>query len=222
MPMTPKGDMAQEALCDELIGFATLNGKGDLACDGDARPYINTMVNVGKRCKSGLYLIITHDGKKITVPKRNLESLHNRDLTMSKPNEVNKAQIKEAHAFLDKNILSYDVAIANIELVELVKWADTNLCNGAALHIIIEDGNYEDDCVEHCENYINSGEWDKDCAKHDYSYQPEDNEKMSRILELLKPLSEETREMLCNQTTITEDLFDLLYNQACQVNRVTH
>ena len=109
-------------------------------------------------------------------------------------------EINEAHAFLDKHILSYDVALANVELAELIKWATINLNNGGELHIILEDQNYDDSCLAHCESNLESG--------------GEHNEKMSRIIELLKPLSEETREMICERKTMTEDLFNLLYNQA--------
>lgn len=123
-------------------------------------------------------------------------------------------EINEAHAFLDKNILSFEDVLLHVELADLVKWADETLNNGAALCIIVEKGNYGDNCVEHCENYITSGEWVKDCVKHKWLYTDEDTTKMLRILELLKPLTEEQREMICERKTITEQLFDLLYNQA--------
>jgi len=123
-------------------------------------------------------------------------------------------QRKEAHDWLDKNILSFDILLANTELRELFVWAEDNLNNGAALHIIVEDGNLEDSDIEYCENSIKSGEWDKFCKEGGYSYTEQDNEKMLRILELMKPLTEEQREMIYTGNTITEDLFDLLYNKA--------
>ena len=124
------------------------------------------------------------------------------------------AEVKSAREFLDENILSFEDVLANKELHDLAMWSENNLCNGAALHIILEDGNYADDNVEYCLNYIKSGEWDKDCEENDYSYLEDDNKKMLRILELMKPLTEEQREMIIEGKTITEELFDLLYNKA--------
>jgi len=131
------------------------------------------------------------DGVQYRVTSTGWEKVHN-------PTVQN--EISEAHAFLDKHILSYDVALANVELAELIKWATINLNNGGALHLILEEHDYSDDAVR----------W----SRGDTEENSETKEKMSRIIELLKPLSEEQREMICERKTITEDLFDLLYNQA--------
>lgn len=119
-----------------------------------------------------------------------------------------------AHKFLDANILGFDEAIRHKELRDLTLWCEDGLCNGAALHIIIEDGNYDDCCVDWCLYFIESGDWSEVCKKEDYSYTDEDNGKMLRVLELMKPLTEEQREMVMEGKTITEDLFDILYNKA--------
>ena len=116
--------------------------------------------------------------------------------------------------WLDENIICFGLIRQNEELITLFDWADNELCNGAALHIVIEDGNYEDSNIDFCENYITSGEWGEQCKKHGWSYTTEDNTKMLRIIELMKPLSKEQREMLHGGKVITEDLFDLLYNSA--------
>jgi hypothetical protein len=53
---------------------ATLNGHGDLMVEKlTYGPYIGTLVNVVKRCKSGLWYVETHDGKFLSVPQRNLD-----------------------------------------------------------------------------------------------------------------------------------------------------
>lgn len=52
-----------------------LNGSGDLAFDAHMRPYIGTEVVVLKITKGGLYYVQTHDGRFLSVPKRNLDGL---------------------------------------------------------------------------------------------------------------------------------------------------
>jgi len=131
------------------------------------------------------------DGTQYRVCSTGWEKVENPTIQ----NEVNEARV-----FLDKHILSYDVALANVELAELIKWATINLNNDGVLHILLEDGDYDDSCLANLEGSLEVG--------------GKDNEKISRIIELLKPLSEEVREMICERKTITEDLFDLLYNQA--------
>lgn len=124
-------------------------------------------------------------------------------------------EIKTAREFLDKNILSFDDAVNNKELRDLVLWCEENFFNGGALHIIIEDGNYSDGDILFCLNCIVSGEWSELCKKHGWNEDTkEHNKKALRVLELMKPLTEEKREMILEGKTITEDLFDILYNKA--------
>lgn len=52
-----------------------LNGNGDLAFDGDLRPYIGHEVEFVKVTKSGLIQVRGADGKLVSVPKRNLDPL---------------------------------------------------------------------------------------------------------------------------------------------------
>lgn len=49
-----------------------LNGNGDLGIDPEIRPYIDQVVDIVKRCKSGLYQIRTSDLRLFSVPKSNL------------------------------------------------------------------------------------------------------------------------------------------------------
>ena len=53
----------------------TLNGRGDLAFDGEIKPYIRTEVTLVKITKSGLYQVRALDGTLLSVPKRNLDGL---------------------------------------------------------------------------------------------------------------------------------------------------
>lgn len=52
--------------------FAFLNGNGDLGMDGTIRPYIDSLVEIVRVAKDGLYEIRTGDKKLFRVPKRNL------------------------------------------------------------------------------------------------------------------------------------------------------
>lgn len=51
----------------------TLTGAGDLAMDGELRPYIRTQVEFVRHTKAGLAYCRTHDGKMVSVPFSNLE-----------------------------------------------------------------------------------------------------------------------------------------------------
>ena len=59
---------------DLIPGEYILNGMNDIGIDPDIRRYINNVVRVEKKCKSGLYSIRTIDGKHFSVPKGNLET----------------------------------------------------------------------------------------------------------------------------------------------------
>lgn len=54
---------------------SVLNGAGDLAMDGDIRPWIGSIVQIVKKTKSGMYQIRTNGGDLYSVPKRNLDVL---------------------------------------------------------------------------------------------------------------------------------------------------
>lgn len=125
---------------------------------------------------------------------------------------IDKENRKVIHEFLDKNIISFEAIVKNRELIELLAWADRALHNGSALHIIVEDGNLEDDCLDHCEERIKSGKWEVECKDYNWAHSEEEDIKMLRIVELLRPLTEEEREMIYTRGVITEDLFNLLYN----------
>lgn len=59
---------------DLTPGEYVLNGFSDIGIDPDIRRYINRVVRVEKKCKSGLYYIKTTDGKFFSVSKGNLET----------------------------------------------------------------------------------------------------------------------------------------------------
>jgi GAF domain-containing protein len=82
-----------------------------------------------------------------------------------------------------------------------------SLCNGGALHIILEDGNYGDDCVAYCVEFIESGAY----AKEQWCDHKEIANQLA-FARALVPLTEQQREMVCEGKTATERLFDLVMN----------
>ena len=59
---------------DPIVGqYAIVNGIGDLAMDGDKRAFIGETVFVERKTKSGMYVVMKHDGVKCVLPKRNLD-----------------------------------------------------------------------------------------------------------------------------------------------------
>jgi hypothetical protein len=124
-------------------------------------------------------------------------------------------EIHLTHDFLDENRLSFNEVVNSKEVRSLAIWCKNNFCSGGALHIIIEDGSYADDDIEHCLKLINSGEWSEFCKKKGLKENTkEHNENMLLLLELIIPLTPQKREMIIQGKTITEELFDLLYNKA--------
>ena len=82
-----------------------------------------------------------------------------------------------------------------------------SLCNGGALHIILEDGNYGDGHVAYCVEFIESGAYSKEkwCDHKETANQ-------LAFARALVPLTEQQREMVCEGKTTTERLFDLVMN----------
>jgi len=57
---------------------AIVNGKGDLAFDGQLRKIIGEEVTIIKTCKSGL-IQVEKDGAYYSLPKRNLDTIDAED-----------------------------------------------------------------------------------------------------------------------------------------------
>jgi len=115
-------------------------------------------------------------------------------------------EVTEARQFLDKNIFSLDKILELAELRKLLLWASDNLPIHSPLHIIVEDGNYDDSDVDFCSLATMDSYWREKLS-------PEDIQECKKIIKLLRPLTPEQREMVDTGTVITEDLHNLLYNQ---------
>lgn len=101
-----------------------------------------------------------------------------------------------------------------IELSELradILWAE-ELPHGGALHILVEDGDVEDAGIEYCINRIESGEYEQDLVSEGASVESRDIPRQLKIVKHLQRLTFYERQMVNNGTTMTEEVFDYLFN----------
>lgn len=106
--------------------------------------------------------------------------------------------------------MTIEQAVALYPLRQEVIWVEDNISNGGALHIIVEDGNYEDGHIDYCIEHIKSGEWKK---YHSDVMSDDDAIRMLDIALALKELTEQQREMVCVGECITEKAFNKLFNE---------
>ena len=112
----------------------------------------------------------------------------------------------------DDHFLSFDQVAVLIPLRKAIMWLENEQINGGALHIVVEDGNYEDSNIEFCIKNIESGEYAKSNKKWGMDISPEDVAKQLEIAKALMKLSENVRGMVCEGCGLTEELFNHLYN----------
>ena len=115
----------------------------------------------------------------------------------------------------DLYISSFEMVLELLPIYREVQWVESELNSGGALHIVIEDGNYEDDNVLHCINRIESGDYVKfmnEYADTDGLEFQEDQARQLKLAKDLLDLPENVREMVCEGKTMTEELFNHLYN----------
>ncbi len=99
-----------------------------------------------------------------------------------------------------------------VELCPLAKEANALEglgCAFGALHIILEDGNYEDHHIQYCIDYVESGAYQRE--KH--ATDPALTERQLAFARNLLPLTPEYREMVCENKCITEELFEHIHNE---------
>ncbi len=124
---------------------------------------------------------------------------------------------KSLTKFLNDNIFNdIDKIIGLSELRSLIKWVNKEFLNGSALHIILEDGNYEDGHLEYCKSSLLAGDYDKESKLIGNALTEDEKNKMLRLIELMEPLTEQEREMIDSGNVITEELFYTLYNKVVQ------
>jgi len=113
----------------------------------------------------------------------------------------------------DDHYLSFDQVRVLTPLREAILWLEAQNISGGALHIIVEDGNYTDENVDFCINYIKSGDYAHNIKQWKMDVSDEHIVTQLEIAEALRALSENVREMVCSGNGLTEDLFNHLYNQ---------
>lgn len=110
--------------------------------------------------------------------------------------------------------LDFKAMAVLLPLWQEIQRHDDKISNGGALHIVTEDGNYEDDCIQFCIDYITSGEY-REYTLTCYINIEEMDADIQRQLDIalaLKEIPENARELVCNGCGITEELFDHLFN----------
>jgi hypothetical protein len=112
-----------------------------------------------------------------------------------------------AEDILKTDSLTFEEVIKYKDLYDECRWLNDNITNGGALHIVCEDGNYEDGHLDYCINYIESGEYENN---YEYACHADRQLKLAKDL---RAIPEEHREMVNSGCTITEKLFDRIYEQ---------
>lgn len=114
----------------------------------------------------------------------------------------------------DGQYLTLEQAALLYPLYKEIKWIEDLEINGGALHIVVEDGNYEDGSIKWCIDHIKSGNYKRENDELDYPIDltPEDIQRQLDIAEALMQLTEEQREMVCGGFTHTEYVFNALHN----------
>ena len=125
-------------------------------------------------------------------------------------NEKEKRELRKRwRESIDLKTMSFDRCLELASLRALLIEHDKTQSNGGCLHIITEDGNYEDGHIEYCIEYIESGEWRK---YHGEYVSEEDAINQLNIAKQLRKLTKWEREMVNSGCTINEDVFNFLMN----------
>jgi hypothetical protein len=123
--------------------------------------------------------------------------------------DVSDKDMKRWHDAIDAKTMTFDRCIELAPLRALLIEHEKTASNGGCLHIITEDGNYDDSCIDYCIESIESGEW----RKHHAEWVTEEEAlNQLAIAKQLRELTEWEREMVDNGTTMNEDVFNCLYN----------
>jgi len=118
-------------------------------------------------------------------------------------------KLKKWHDAINSKTMSFDRCLELAPLRALLIEHDNTVSNGGCLHIVTEDGNFEDDSVDWCINYMESGEWKE---VHGKWFTDEQVAEQLELAKQLRELTEWEREMVCNGETMNEDVFNFLMN----------
>ena len=123
--------------------------------------------------------------------------------------DASNKDMKQWHDSIGAKTMGFDRCLELASLRALLIEHDKTASNGGCLHIITEDGNYEDGHIDYCIEYIESGAWRE---HHSEWVTEEEAQNQLNIAKQLRGLSEWEREMVDNGTTMNEDVFNALYN----------
>ncbi len=118
-------------------------------------------------------------------------------------------KLKAWRAAVDSKTVSFDRVLELASLRALLIEHDNTQSNGGCLHIITDDGNYDDGSIDYCIKYIESGDWRE---HHSEWVTEEDAINQLDIAKQLRELTEWEREMVDQGSTMNEDVCDFLMN----------
>lgn len=115
---------------------------------------------------------------------------------------------KSKIALIDNEMANLDLLLSYAEIRKEVLWVEKNYNGGGALHLPIEDGNFEDGHIQYHIDNMDAGIWDGYAA----DVKKEDRERFLRLAKDLLAIKMPYRELIICGGYITERLFNYLYN----------
>lgn len=93
---------------------------------------------------------------------------------------------------------------------KLVLWAESLDIGGGALHVVIEDGNFDDRSIQWCLDQMLAGKWEGYASL----VKEWDRPKFVELAQELLAMPILYRELIICGGTVTEQVFDLLHDRA--------
>lgn len=115
---------------------------------------------------------------------------------------------KSKIALIDKEMAELDVLLSYADIRKEVLWVEGKYSGGGALHLPIEDGNFEDEHIQYHIDNMEAGIWDGYAA----DAKEEDKDRFLRLAKDLLAMKMPYRELIIDGGYITERLFNYLYN----------
>lgn len=109
---------------------------------------------------------------------------------------------------IDSEMAELDMLLSYADIRREILWVEGKYKGGGALHLPIEDGNFEDEHIQYHIDIMESGIWDGYAEDVDSI----DRERFLKLAKDLLKMKKPYRELIINGLYITEKLFNLLYN----------
>lgn len=117
---------------------------------------------------------------------------------------MDKSRVK----LLDNEMADLDTLLSYADIRREVLWVENKYSGGGALHLPIEDGNFEDEHIQYHITNMESGVWDGYAA----DVEEADKDRFLKLAKDLLAMKMPYRELIINGGYITERLFNYLYN----------